>query len=240
MKKDSIGNRMKLNYEKANSYRLTRRVPVIVRIDGRAFHTFTKRFQRPFDNDFRSLMLTTMNFVADQMQGFKLAYMQSDEISFLITDFDYFETQPWFGYELAKINSVTASMASAIFNKTLSLLPDNYQSDNPPCFDCRAFNIPREEVANYFRWRFQDCVRNSIQAVGQAFFSNKQLHKKSQKDVLNMLKDIGLDWEEEVPNKFKYGTIKTNLETTSNVDIIMKSSMFINACDKLMREKDSD
>lgn len=116
MKKDSLGNRMKEYYEKRGRKYLTRRVPVILRLDGKAFHTFTKGFERPFSQELSDLMTDTALYLCENIQGAKLCYTQSDEITILITDFDKLTTDAWFGYETSKMNSIAASMAGAVFN----------------------------------------------------------------------------------------------------------------------------
>jgi len=193
----SISDRMRCNYEGPCKYLLTRRMPVVVRVDGRAFHTLTKKLDKPFDRHFINAMHLSAIKVAEDMQGFKAAYIQSDEASFLMTDYDTLQTEGWFGYELAKIVSISASVMSVNFSKTLG-----YDA----VFDSRAFNIPREEVTNYFLSRSLDWKRNSIQMYAQSCFSHKQLHKKSQADMHEMLHGIGKNWTTDLTNQEKNGT----------------------------------
>jgi tRNA(His) 5'-end guanylyltransferase len=198
MKKDSIGNRMKQNYENIYRISLTRRTPVIIRLDGRAFHTFTKHLEKPFSNMLREAMVKTAEALLSEISGAKIAYVQSDEISILVTDYDHLYTQPWFDYNLQKITSVSASIATAVFN-------DYMESPYLATFDSRAFNIPKEEVANYFLWRWQDWKRNSIQLLGQSLFSHKELHKKNQREIVEMCNEKGEEWEY-LAAWWKYGT----------------------------------
>lgn len=193
--KNNIGTRMKGNYEDRYRVYLTRRTPVIVRVDGKAFHTLTRKCEKPFDSNFNIVMRDTAGYLANNMQGAKVVYVQSDEISVLLTDYDDLQTDAWFDYNVQKIVSVTASMATAIFNYYLK---DNF-NDKVGLFDGRAFNIPKEEVANYFLWRQEDWIRNSVQMLAQAHFSHKQLHKKNQKDMLLMLEEVGVRWDELEP-----------------------------------------
>ena len=126
--------------------------------------------------------------VADEMQGFKIAYAQSDESSFLLTDYDTIETQGWFGYSLPKIVSISAALMSAHFNDHIGMAGPR------AIFDARAFNVPPDEIANYFLWRAKDWERNSISMYAQAFFSHKELHGKNRSDMHEMLHDIGKNW----------------------------------------------
>jgi tRNA(His) guanylyltransferase len=198
MHKDSIGNRMKDNYE--NRYRvfLTRRTPAIVRLDGRAFHTLTRGLNKPFDYDFSNTMLCTASYLCAEIQGAKCAYVQSDEISILLTDYDKLTTDAWFDYNVQKMTSVSAGLASAYFTK--------HWNSNGGCavFDSRVFNIPIEEVCNYFIWRQLDWVRNSVQMLSQANFSHKELHKKNQADMHEMLFSKGINWAD-LEDRWKNG-----------------------------------
>ena len=196
MVKTTLGDRMKNNYENISRHYLTRRMPVIIRIDGKAFHTFTRGFKKPFDDILVKTMQETMKYLCENIQGCVLGYTQSDEISLVLTDYAELTTNAWFGNNLQKMCSVSASMATMAFNKIFSH-NINVDSEYAGChyfawekgamFDARAFNIPKEEVCNYFIWRQQDATRNSIQSVGQANFSQKELHGKSCNDIQDML-----------------------------------------------------
>lgn len=187
MKKDSIGNRMKNNYECRYRIKLTRRMPVIIRLDGKAFHTLTRECKKPFDNVFQAVMQYTALILCSEIQGAKCAYVQSDEISILLTDFDRLTTDAWFDYNLQKIVSVSAGIASVHFTSKWGI-------ETPAVFDSRAFNIPKEEVCNYFIWRQQDWLRNSIQMLSQVHYSHAQLNKKKSADMHEMLHQKGINW----------------------------------------------
>jgi len=181
MNKDNLGDRMK-GYENINRYYLTRRMPCIIRVDGKAFHSFTKGFDRPFDHILNKSMQETAKYLCEKIEGCKLAYGQSDEISLLLTDYDNLNTCAWFDKNIQKIVSVSASLATLGFNKNYrfwqggsSKLVYGNRLDQA-LFDSRVFVIPKEEVCNYFIWRQQDATRNAIQMVGQANFSHKQMH----------------------------------------------------------------
>lgn len=217
MDKTSLGDRMKNNYENISRYYLTRRTPVIIRIDGKAFHTFTRGFKKPFDDILVKSMQETMKYLCENIQGCVLGYTQSDEISLVLTDYAELTTDAWFGNNLQKMCSVSASMATLAFNKAFNdnivrYIDSHFDTDcdvmkdlaeytkilinarnKGAMFDSRVFTIPKEEVCNYMIWRQQDATRNSIQSVCQANFSDKELHKKSTKDIQDMLitqKDI--------------------------------------------------
>jgi len=192
MKKDSIGNRMKENYEHRYRFKLTRRMLVIMRLDGKAFHTLTRKCKKPYDIDFQTTMQDTALKLYQEIQGAKCAYVQSDEISILLTDFDRLKTDAWFDYNLQKIVSVSAGIASSFFST-------NWNGRLPAIFDCRAFNVPKEEVCNYFIWRQQDWLRNSIQMLAQSYYSSKQLHKKNTSEMHEMLHEKGVSWDEIEP-----------------------------------------
>jgi len=183
MNKDSLGDRMKY-YESVTDYTLTKRVPVIIRLDGRAFHTLTKKYynkgsyQRGYDFDFVNNMIYTCLYVQEHIQGCTLAYCQSDEISLLLTDYKTIKTQGWFNYEIRKMISISAGLASGYFSRELGRVA---------IFDSRVFSIPQDEVCNYFIWRQQDATRNAIQTAGQEYFSHKELHQKSCNEIQEML-----------------------------------------------------
>ena len=226
MNKDSLGDRMK-QYESIPKISLMRRNPVIIRIDGKAFHTFTRGFQRPFDNILIESMQETMKYLCENIQGCKLGYCQSDEISLLITDYETINTAAWFDYQVQKMCSIAASMATLAFNsffrnnalvkvtitdayfknkerysgdweKDILLKEPYYDAcSKGAMFDARCFSIPKEEVCNYFLWRQNDCVRNSIQMVGQANFSHKELQGKSCDKIQDMLMlEKNINWND--------------------------------------------
>ena len=197
----SIGDRMKNNYEDRHRYYLTRRIPVIVRLDGKAFHSYTRNFKFPFDQRLIGGLLDATKFCTDEIQGFKLAYIQSDEVSFLISDFDHLTTEAWFDYNKSKIESVLASMFSVYFNNEMS----DYGIHDVAAFDARAFNIPKEEVANYFLWRQLDWERNSVHMFARKFYSHKQLYGKTRSEQHDMIYRAGYNWAN-LPNKWKNGT----------------------------------
>ncbi len=189
MTADTLGDRMK-RLESVPRARLMPKTPVVLRLDGKAFHTFTRGLEKPHDSRLTSAMVGTMLYVLDHVQGARLGYVQSDEISILLTDYQSRETQPWFDYDLQKIVSVAASMASAEFRE----LWGADERRGLAVFDCRAWNLPLHEVANYFVWRQQDAIRNSVSGLAQSVFSSKQLHGVNSGGMLEMLQSRGVVW----------------------------------------------
>lgn len=212
MQHTSLGTRMKKNYEDRGRFYLTRRIPVIMRLDGRAFHTLTRHCDKPFDVEFSDVMIRTSKLLMRAVQGSKVCYTQSDEISILITDFDNLDSEAWFDYNVQKITSISAGIASAYFTASYTNVSPKqvFRSDLQfSVFDCRVFNIPKEEVGNYFYWRFIDWVRNSVSMLAQSHYSHKELHKKNQEDMHEMLHQKGVNWAD-LPDRWKNGTFIFN------------------------------
>lgn len=203
---DDLGCRMKTFYEQIPKTRLMRRCPVVIRCDGRSFHTFTKKFQKPFDEVLIKTMQETMKYLCENIQGCVLGYTQSDEITLILIDYKKLTSSAFFDYEVQKICSITASMATMAFNKFFEKNIQEFSESNEcrgldikyldiyrealnkgAMFDARCFNIPKEEVTNLVYWRQLDATRNSIQMVGQANFSHKELQNKSCNDIQDML-----------------------------------------------------
>ena len=220
-KRDSLGDRMKNNYENRAKTYLTRRMPVIIRLDGKAFHTFTKGMKKPCDEIFHNTMNATMKYLCENIQGCKLGYTQSDEITLLLTDYDTLDTDAWFDNNVQKICSVSASMATMAFNKFMRKFVYDifvFGKDESKeyvdtlvnklenaMFDSRCFNIPEDEVTNCFIWRQQDATRNAIQMLGQCNFSHKELQGKSCNDIQDMLMlQKGINFND-MPTEFKRG-----------------------------------
>lgn len=239
MDRTTLGDRMKNNYENISRYYLTRRMPVIIRIDGKTFHTFTRGFKKPFDDIVVKTMQDTMRYLCENIQGCVLGYTQSDEISLVLTDYAELTTDAWFGNNLQKMCSISASMATLAFNKAFTrniskqskrfyteYLEEKDASyietleiamNKGAMFDSRVFTIPKEEVCNYLIWRQQDATRNSIQSVGQANFSQKELHGKSCNNIQDMLMmQKGINWND-YPTTLKRGSccIKTVIQDLS-------------------------
>lgn len=173
MSKDSLGDRMK-TYEAVPAGRLVRKIPVIIRVDGKAFHTFTRGMTKPYCRPLAECMWAAAQLMCKEIQGAKLAYVQSDEISVLVTDYSSLEAEAWFDYQIQKMASVAAAFATIGFYKQFLV---NFPGlDKTPVFDARVYNVPMHDVNNYFLWRQNDATRNSISGLAQANFSSKRLH----------------------------------------------------------------
>ena len=215
---DALGQRMK-TYEAVSQHYLMRRTPVIIRVDMKAGHTFTKYLNRPWDSIFQKSMHETMKFMCENIQNCVFGYAQSDEITLVLTDYETLTTDAWFSYRTDKLCSISASMATLKFNQAFADNASKWCDDfweawnrskeeadyfntlnecvrKGAMFDARCFNIPKEEVTNLVYWRQVDAVRNSIQSMGQAYFSHKQLMNKNTKEVRQMLEDNGTLWED--------------------------------------------
>lgn len=234
--RDSLGDRMK-RYEYVSRNYLTRRVPVIIRIDGKAFHTFTKGMKKPFDRLLMTAMQETMKSLCENIQGCVFGYTQSDEITLVLTDYATVTTDAWFGYNIQKMCSVSASIATLTFNKVFGELieaaahsggffdtEEEYQKYQQKCnramFDSRAFSIPKDEVCNCLIWRQQDATRNSIEAVGQANFSQRELHGKNCNKIQDMLwKERNINWND-FPTDCKRGSCCIKTRVTEAVSVL--------------------
>lgn len=170
---------------------------VLIRVDGKSFHTWTKKIkaEKPFDSVVHSCMSYATMRVAKEMQGFKLAYTQSDESTFLLANLGEKEGA-WFDYKVQKLSSVTSSLFTEAFNSEYQkyCLTAGYR-EVPAIFDARAFSIPVEDAANNFVWRQQDWFRNSIQMLGQHYISHARMQGLGTAKVKNILEEeYGVDW----------------------------------------------
>lgn len=216
MKFESLGNRMK-RYEETSRFKLTRRVPVILRLDQRAGHTFTRGLEKPHDEVYMKSMQETMQYLCKNIQGCVFGYTQSDEITLVLVDYKEIDTDSFFDYTVQKVSSIGASICTRIFNKRFVENATELYSEKENFatykrkfweaeFDCRAFNVPREEVCNCVLWRQQDAERNSIQGLAQSMFSHKELHGLSCNLLQNkMFNEKGVNWNE-LPTVKKRGT----------------------------------
>lgn len=255
MAKDVLGERMKEFYEYIPRTKLMRRVPVAIRIDGKAFHTFTKDFRKPFDRVLISTMQRTMKYLCENIQGCVLGYTQSDEITLILVDYKKLNSAAWFDYEIQKMCSVAASMATMTFNKVFAEMVEDYKVkcytndalsqgvetqqeqqryievlckavEKGAMFDARVFNIPKEEVTNLIYWRQVDATRNSIQMVGQANFSHKELQNKSCDMIQDMLfTQKSINWDA-LPTNLKRGSCCIKI---SDSEIEYENGMIVGA-----------
>jgi len=215
-------------YEYVNRNYLTRRTPVIIRLDGKSFHSFTRGFEKPFDIILVKTMQDTMKYLCENIQGCVLGYTQSDEITLVLVDYKKLDSNAWFDNNIQKMASISASMATLAFNKYfIENISDFYERNhtddwtsdwvddlcviynrkiNTALFDSRVFNIPKEEVCNCLLWRQQDATRNSIQMVAQANFPHKQLMGKNCNQLQEMLfQEKQINWND-IPTHLKRGS----------------------------------
>lgn len=228
-----LSDRMKL-YENYNKQYLAPNQYVLMRLDGKNFSKFTKKyFKKPFDMNFIEIMQEVSMYLFKNISGSVAVYTQSDEITILLTDMKSKGMEGWFNYRLDKMCSIAASMATAKFNNLLYayLFYKKEAGNNLPCplklrgedienelsamplpvFDCRCWNVPNQDEAyNVFLWRQRDCIRNSVLQYGQSFFSHKELMNKNIDEIKEMIKNKASDnknltWEN-LLDVIKYGT----------------------------------
>jgi tRNA(His) 5'-end guanylyltransferase len=237
MNNDNLGDRMK-EYEAIPSNKLISKIPVLIRIDGRAFHSVTKHFTKPFDQVLIKTMQETTKELCENISDCRIGYTQSDEISLLIYPKDIWTSELFFGGKVQKICSITASMATMFFYKNFiknvkefqdfvskeekpesKKLLDTYNKiiEKGINFDSRCFNIPIEEVENYFIWRQQDATKNSIQMVARTLYSHKELEGKKFADLNELLfqKDVNFD---KLPTVWKRGTAVIKIPQSIQVE----------------------
>ena len=247
----TLGERMK-QYEYVERKYLTPKIPIIIRLDGKAFHTFCKGMKKPYDEIMMQSMIETAKYLCENIQGVKLAYTQSDEITLVLYDQNP-KSEGWFNYNVQKMVSVSASMATLAFNKAFDRFIHEYIMCKPDLtlqnttdedeetlyrirmfdkidkalFDSRVFSIPEYEVINCLIWRQQDAIRNSIQISGHTYFSDKELHGKSCDEIQDMLfLEKNINWDK-YPVVFKRGCCiikKEHYITNSDGDKIKRSS----------------
>ena len=213
-----------LYYRSLTDYKIMPNTPIIAMLDGRAFSQLVKhKFKLPFDEAFINMMNKTAQALCQQIQGCKLAYVQSDEISLLITDFDTPNSDTFFGGRLCKMQSILASIATAEFNRQLLLyevfdktenwsgvqfadLADKISKQKLAQFDCKVWPVPNgNDAFAWFLYRQIDCIRNSKQQTAQTYLPHKTLMNHDANEQIEMLKERnGIDWNGFDPS-LKYG-----------------------------------
>lgn len=210
---DSLGDRMK-GYE----LQLPRMAFTVIRVDGRAFHTWTKGLNRPHDLRLVDAMSATMLRLCEEISGVVCAYVQSDEISIVTQAFARQDTEAWFGGQVQKVASVSASAATAFFANAWGS-----EVEQPiAMFDSRVFSLPsRIEVANYLLWRQRDARRNAISMLAEHYLSSKRVHGVSVPERIVMLLEEGVDVSLE-NQRFINGQLAIREQTTGPVRYIDK------------------
>lgn len=223
-----------LFYRDMTDYKLLPNSYVIIMLDGRGFSKGIKnKFEKPFDDNFIYMMNETAKYLCENIQGCKFAYVQSDEISLVLTDFDSPTTDSFFGNRISKLQSIIASMASGKFNQLMLLyrlkngiIKDNGEIEKSPIyqFDCKCWNVPTfNDVFAWFLWRQNDCIKNSKQQTAQTYLPHKLLLGKTTDEQISILfKEKEIDWNELCNDKkygrflFKKKVLFTNIETGEN------------------------
>ncbi|MCQ2379082.1 MAG: tRNA(His) guanylyltransferase Thg1 family protein, partial [Victivallaceae bacterium] len=200
MKKTTLGCRMK-KFEGCYDLRIAPRFPVIVRIDGRAFHAWTKKThcERPFDEKLMRLMAETTKFLCENVDGCVFGYTQSDEISLLLRDDQSYDSTPWFDKRVQKIVSVSASIATSYFTEN-----NPFGKKIPAFFDARVFALPPQEVRGYFIWRQNDASKNSLSMLAQSLYPHTELVGKKRDQLQELCFCKGFNWND-LPTPKKRG-----------------------------------
>lgn len=237
IKKDSLGDRQKA-YEAVNDRILVPKMTFIIRVDGKAFHTYTRGLAKPFDTIMGNTMIEVTKKLCEEIAGAVLGYTQSDEITIICKYTDRIVSQAWFDGRIRKIETIAASKATKWFNKIFSEKVDDYiekfegteeykntlrifynKKIGLAEFDARVFNVPEWDCINNVIWRQQDAIRNSIEAVGHANFSTKELHKVNCDGIKEMLlKQKNIDWENDFTPYQKYGAFCYKMQETKTIN----------------------
>lgn len=253
MKFDNLEDRMNYFRDLAD-YKLIPNSYVLAMVDGRGFSSkIKKRFKLPFDDTFIDIMNQVAAYVCKEIQGCKFAFAQSDEISFIITDFDTPESDSFFGYRLCKMQSIIAGLATAKFNqliwKELLATPCSTENlvqmmeDQPLYhFDCKCWNVPtHNDAIGWILYRQNDCIRNSKQQAAQTYLSHKALVGKHTDEQIELLKrEKGIDWNTEYDDGKKYGRFifkeEKTLYTAQNEPYIRSYFTIHNGCPLTIEE----
>jgi tRNA(His) 5'-end guanylyltransferase len=210
--KDDLGRRLKRDYEDALRLFLPRRAYFVIRIDGRGFHHFTAGLERPYCRPLADALDQAALCLCQEMIGCRFAYGQSDEYSFLLTDFEKEDAPLWFDGNVQKIVSVSASLFTAAFNRA-------FPSKKIAAFDARVMVIAqRAEVENYFLWRQLDASANSLNMLASAHYPHAELLNKSTAEKHEMLHSKGVNWAKH-PADFKRGRVVKRLSTGAGWEI---------------------
>jgi tRNA(His) 5'-end guanylyltransferase len=214
MDKTNLGDRMK-DYENAFRKYVPEKSYIVLRLDGKAFHTYTKGLNKPYDYHLMEDMAETAQYLCENIQGAWWGYTQSDEITLVLTPFAKENSDSWFKGNIQKMVSISAAMATAKFN---ILRREGRGINKIALFDSRVFILPsKEEVMNCLIWRQRDAIKNSISMAAQSVYSHAALNKKNGDDQLQMLLDKDIDWND-YPTPAKCGTIVRKYRTIHTND----------------------
>lgn len=198
-------------YEEVSDTKLVNHQPVIVRLDGKSFHTLTKTLDKPYDEDFSQAMTSTMWHLLRTVSNCVFGYTSSDEISLVLIEPSVM-ADSWFDNRVSKLTSVIAAEASTFFRDYLRNTFGSRKKFLPllsqAIFDARAFNIPKHDIINYFLFRQRDSIRNAISGVGQSLYSQKELNGLNSAQLIDKFKkEKNIDFWEDYPKEFAYGKI---------------------------------
>jgi tRNA(His) 5'-end guanylyltransferase len=212
---ESLSDRQKL-YEQSYDYKIIKRLPLIIRVDGKNFSRVTKHLPRPYCHEMLSLMANTMLHAAMEIEGAIFAYHQSDEITFVIRNDQSLESEPWFQNRIQKIVSIVSSITTLSFAKNLFTMENSPKIVGDAIFDARVFAVPSiTEAANNLIFRQQDCSTNAITGAAQSelskIYGKKQtlgmLHEKKSAEKIDLLRTkCDIEYETFYPNSFRLGT----------------------------------
>lgn len=250
----SLGDRMK-EYENVTNTNLIHRMPIMVRCDGRAFHSFCSGMNKPYDDIFIELMDTLTKYLLVSVPDCEIAYVESDEITLCLFPYKTYATTPFFDGRVQKLCSTLAAMATWKFNQILlewskgddaskKTFAEVYSS-KVAMFDCRVWNLPREEVLNCLLWRQQDSKRNAILTAGQTWIGKKKIHALKTTEVIDKLKEIGIDYWEAIPKYYHYGrTFIHNSDKTNwifdNLEDRAELSKLVNIDEEVKNDNSSE
>ncbi|MCQ2391551.1 MAG: tRNA(His) guanylyltransferase Thg1 family protein [Kiritimatiellae bacterium] len=180
-------------YERASEIKLTRRLPMIIRLDGKAFHSWVKKTGcvRPFDHTLMGMMAGLTKYLSENISGTVLGYTQSDEISLLVRDDQAIDTEPWFDKRIQKVVSIASALATYWFNAN-----NAFEKKVPAFFDARAFVLPEDEVRNYFIWRQEDASSNSLSMLAQSLYPHEALQRKKWSELQDLCWAKGHNWND--------------------------------------------
>ena len=234
-------------YQSISDYKLMPNSYVLVHCDGRAFSSLIKkRFKQPFDRDFIFIMNETARYLCENIGGCKMAYVQSDEITLVLTDFDTETTDSFFGYRMCKLISTIAAMATAKFNRLWMQSQEDIELSIKELplvtFDCKVWNVPTyNDVKAWLIYRQNDCVRNSINQTAYSVFSHKELEGLKTPERLVKLLGKGIDWDG-FDDALKYGRFvyKKPIVTINNqtVEVTERYAWFVTNAFKITDNKE--
>lgn len=241
MKFDSLEDKCQY-YRSLTDYKILPNSNILVMLDGKNFSKLIKNnFDKPFDDEFVEMMNNTAKFLCNNVQGVKFAYVQSDEISLLITDYDTPETDTMFGGRLCKIQSILASLATSEFNRQFiinklskgalidrNIILNTVENMKLAQFDCKCWTVPNQNDAYaWFLYRQIDCIRNSKQQAAQTYLSHKELVGKDTDKQIELLKEKeGIDWYN-YPDKYRFGRFIYKVQTVCHNTVNGQDNEFI-------------